>query len=504
MATAAVANPSDQPLSEDDIIFEQLAPEEPTSIPDRVAALRRVKALDTLSHDDLTWIAENGTERKAQDGMLIFHGGAPVHHMSILLQGEVHVRRNSGPVAFFIGRSGSVTGKLPFSRMKSYGGDGYAAGEVWTLDFEESIFPEMLKAVPGMTQIVVSTLLDRTREVTRMEQQAEKLNALGKLAANLSHELNNPASAARSAANSLWTELRHYGQQKYLLGAMCFDDATKSAYSDWAASVKSMLPLGDHANSTCAVEIAEREEHFLAWLEAHRVEDPWRIAPVLAETLIEIGHLEQLAEVMQGNALSVAISSFASALQAERMTDAVIDSTRRIFELISAIKGYSFMDQAPIQEVNLREALDNTLTTLNSRLNRVKVIREYGEDVPSILAYGGELNQVWTALIENALDAMPHPREDGTASRLTLRTSVSGSIVTVEVCDNGLGIPPEIASRVFEPFFTTKGIGQALGLGLDTANRIVTKHKGQLQIAHSVAGDTCLQVRLPIEQTGAY
>ena len=127
MATAAVANPANGALSGDDLIFAQLAPEEPTSIPDRVAALRRVKALDTLSHDDLVWLAEHGTERKAHDGTLIFHGGAPVHHMTILLQGEVHVRRASGPVAFFIGRSGAVTGKLPFSRMKSYGGDGYAA-----------------------------------------------------------------------------------------------------------------------------------------------------------------------------------------------------------------------------------------------------------------------------------------------------------------------------------------------------------------------------------------
>lgn len=503
MATAAVANPADGVLSGDDLIFAQLAPEQPTSIPDRVAALRRVKALDTLSHDDLVWLAEHGTERKAHDGTLIFHGGAPVHHMTILLQGEVHVRRASGPVAFFIGRSGAVTGKLPFSRMKSYGGDGYAAGEVWTLDFEESSFPEMLQAVPGLTQIVVSTLLDRTREVTRMEQQAEKLNALGKLAANLSHELNNPASAARSAANNLWTELRNYGYQKFRLGALCIGGETKTAYNEWIASMQHLLQPDGRPHRSDAVDVAAREDVLLRWMEAHQIEDAWRIAPVLAETIVETSHLDSLANVLQGEALTVALASFASGMNAERMTDAVIDSTRRIFELITAIRGYSYMDQAPIQEIDLREALDNTLAMLNSRLGSVEVDRCYGEEVPQILAYGGELNQVWTALIENALDAMGQC-EEAYAPKLTLRTSLSGSTVLVEVCDNGPGIPPEIGSRIFEPFFTTKGIGQALGLGLDTANRVVTKHKGQLSVLHSKPGDTCIQVRLPIEQTGAY
>lgn len=503
MAVAAVANPEGVSFSDDDMIFAQLAPEKPTSVEDRVLALRRMKVLDTLSHEELVWLAEHGTERVAQDGTLVFHGGSPVHHMTILLQGEVHVRRNTGPVSFFIGRSGAVTGKLPFSRMKSYGGDGYAAGNVWTLDFEESIFPEMLRSVPALTQIVVSTLLDRTREVTRMEQQAEKLNALGKLAANLSHELNNPASAARSAANSLWTELRNYGYQKFRLGALCVPGDVKEKYQAWMESVRHLLQEDGRPQRSDAVDVAAREDVMLRWLEAHQVEDAWRIAPVLAETVIETSHLDGLADALQGEALSVALASFASGQNAERMTDAVIESTRRIFDLITAIKDYSYMDQAPIQEIDLGEALDNTLAMLNSRLSSVDVVREYGEDVPLVSAYGGELNQVWTALIENALDAMV-TCGDTVTPKLTLRTSMSGSSVLVEVCDNGPGIAPEIRSRIFEPFFTTKTVGQGLGLGLDTANRLVTKHKGQLSVLHSNPGDTCIQVRLPVEQTGAY
>ncbi|AFL89702.1 histidine kinase [Terriglobus roseus DSM 18391] len=502
MGSALITNPADTAHEGDDYLFAQLAPEQPTDTCEIVAALRRIKTLDPLSQDEVVWLAEHGTERKAHDGTLIFHGGTPVHHMTILLRGEIHVRRNAGPLSFFIGRSGLVTGKLPFSRMKNYGGDGYAVGDVWTLDFDESTFPEVLAAVPSLTQIVVSTLLDRTREVTRMEQQAEKLNALGKLAANLSHELNNPASAARSAANNLWTELRHYGDQKFKLGSLCFTTETKQAYGQWIQSVRDLLTPDGRPHRADAFEVSSREDMLMDWLKSKGIEEGWRIAPVLAETRIDVPQLERLAGIMSGEALTVSLGAFASALQAERMTDAVIDSTRRIFELISAIKDYSYMDQGPIQEVDLGQALDNTMTMLNSRLASVEVRREYAVDVPQISAYGGELNQVWTALLENALDAMALCADKQKAV-LTLRTCLSGSTVLVEVCDNGPGIPEEIRSRIFEPFFTTKAVGQALGLGLDTANRLVTKHKGQLSVL-SKPGETCIQVRLPIEQTGAY
>ncbi len=502
MSLALEANPVEEQAQAAGDLY-RFKPREPSSQEDIVRALRQVKALETLHQDDLRWLAEHGKERRADDGVQVFRGGESVHHMTVLLHGEIHVRRSSGPVMYFIGRSAHLTGKLPYSRMTSYGGDGYAQGDLWTLDFDEGIFPEMLAAIPQMGQICVSTLLDRVREVTRMEQQAEKLNALGKLAANLSHELNNPASAARSAANNLWTELRNYGDQKFKLGSLCLSTGSKQAYGEWIASIRHLLQEDGRPFRTDAADTAEREEQMLRWLETRNVEDGWRIAPVLAETRVEIADLDRLTEIFQGEALTTALSSFASALHAERMTDAVIDSTRRIFGLITAIKDYSYMDQVPIQEIDLREALDNTLTMMNSRLSSVDVRREYGGDVPKISAYGGELNQVWTALIENALDAMQQC-EDSVPPVLRLRTCLSGSTVLVEVCDNGPGIPPELRSRIFEPFFTTKAVGAGLGLGLDTANRLVTKHKGQLSVETSTPGETCIRVRLPVEQTGAY
>lgn len=503
MASAPAAPPTTEPGLQLAHLLDHFVPPGASSTYDILEALRHVKALETLHESDLAWLAEHGTEHVVPDGQQVFRGGEPVRHMSILLSGEIHVRRTGGPVMYFIGRSAHLTGKLPFSRMKTYGGDGYAVGRVWTLDFEETCFPEMLAAIPTLGQLCVSTLLDRVREVTRMEQQAEKLNALGKLAANLSHELNNPASAARSAANNLWTELRNYGDKKFQLGALGFSAEQKAAYGEWVGSMRHLMEDNGRALKADPMAVAAREDYLLRWMDDRGVPDAWRIAPVLAETQVEISHLDGLANIVSGEALGISLASFASALHAEHMTDAVIDSTRRIFELITAIKDYSYMDQAPIQEINIREALENTLTMLQSRLAGVEVRRQFEADVPCVSAYGGELNQVWTALLENALDAM-EMSDRGQPAVLTLRLSCSGSTVLVEVCDSGPGIAESISSRIFEPFFTTKAVGAGLGLGLDTANRLVTKHKGQLQVESSRPGETCMQVRLPVEQTGAY
>ena len=193
---------------------DQLAgpPATPTPIAEIVAALRTITPLDGLTEEEYRWIASNGSERVGGDRSIVFRENEPACNMNFILRGEVQVRRKSGSIALFIGRAGSMTGKLPFSRMKNYGGEGYSVGDVWAIDVNESLFPAMLAAIPSMAQRCVSALLDRVREVTRMEQQAEKLTALGKLAANLAHELNNPASAAQRSAASLFGELREYGE----------------------------------------------------------------------------------------------------------------------------------------------------------------------------------------------------------------------------------------------------------------------------------------------------
>jgi signal transduction histidine kinase len=476
-------------------------PSERTPTVEIVEALRSITPLEGLSDAEYTWLAMHGTERRGETGAMIFREGEPVTKMTCLLRGEVHVRRhNSGPMAFFIGRAGQITGKLPFSRMKAFGGDGYTNGPVWVLDIEESFFPAMLEAIPSMGQRCVNVLLDRVREVTRMEQQSEKLAALGKLAGNLAHELNNPASAAQRSAASLFTELREYGDKKYKLGSMCLNTDTREELQEWMVCTRSEMAeylAAEPAGETGVLAIADREAKVLAWLEEHKVPEAWSIAPVIAETRFPLRYLDEFAELFPDEVLAPAMATFASSLRVERMAETILSSTVRIFDLISAIKDYSYMDQAPIQEVDLAQALERTLTMFASRLSGIEVVTEFDPKLPPISAYGSELNQVWTALIENALDAMPH------GGKLWLKTKLQGQMALVEVWDNGPGVPEELASRIFEPFFTTKAPGRGLGLGLDTVQRVVSRHAGFVHV-ESKPGATCFQVRLPLDPAQAY
>jgi len=474
-------------------------PATPTPLPEIIAALRTVAQLDGLTEVEYTWLATHGKERVGPDRAILFRDNDPAHNMNFILRGEVQVRRrHAGNVALFIGRAGSMTGKLPFSRMKNYGGEGFSVGPVWSLDIHDSLFPEMLAAIPSMAQRSVGILLDRVREVTRIEQQSEKLNALGKLAANLSHELNNPASAAQRSAASLFGELREYGEKKYRLGNLCLSDKEIADYRAWVQNARSRMAAYSRSQGPSSpLATTDREGELMRWLEAHHIPEPWTIAPALSETSLPIDILDELATITRPEVLPVAVATVASSLRVERMAETVVDSTVRIFDLISAIKDYSYMDQAPIQDVDLAQSLENTLVMFNSRLKNVAIELEFDPDLPPISAYGSELNQVWTALIENALESM---NDMGT---LRLTTHLNGQMALVEVWDDGPGIDPAIRSRIFEPFFTTKAPGRGLGLGLDTVQRIVNKHSGFVNV-ESKPGATCFQVRLPLDVAQAY
>jgi signal transduction histidine kinase len=465
----------------------------PTPVPEIIEALKRVPPLHGMGECELEWLATHGIERKVPAGTTLFREGDVADTMTILLKGEVHVRREKGgPAALFIGRTAMITGLLPFSRMKTYGGHGYAVTDLWGLEFPRSTFAAMTAAIPSMTQRCVSVLLDRVREITRLEQQAEKLSALGKLAGNLAHEMNNPASAAQRAASGLLDELRVYGHEKYRLGALCLDETHLMRVRDWQESVRGQGKILTQDSAQHAV----LEDGLQTWLKAHGVDQTWKIAPELAELGVTPQQLEPL-EFLNPAALSVVLGQFASSVRAERIAEAMLDSTARIFDLIRAIKDYSYMDQAPIQEIDVRQAFENTLLMLQSRLANVEIERRYEDDLPMISAYGSELNQVWMALLENALDAI------NDKGKITLAARLSGDLLLIEIWDNGPGIPKELQDRIFEPFFTTKPTGSALGLGLDTVQRIVRRHRGYVHV-NSEPGATCFEVRLPVNQLQAY
>jgi signal transduction histidine kinase len=481
-----------------------IAPEQPTSRVDLIEGLRKITALHGLTDEEYGWLADHGVERFAAAGSVLFYEGQPATAMSILLHGEIHVRREFGGVLpLFIGRSGQLTGLLPFSRMKTYGGIGAASGDVLALIYDRSLFEPMLAAIPSMAQRSVSILLDRVREVTRIEQQTEKLNALGKLAGNLAHELNNPASAAQRSASGLLSELRTYGQQKYELGALCMEKDQLHPVRGWQEAMRARATQ----NAGRETDLSLREDELTRWFVRHGMEESsWKSTPELSECGVGAADLDQLDAMLQGRGIDVVLRQFASSLRAERMTEAMVDATARIFDLIEAIKDYSYMDQAPIQEISIPQGIESTLAMLQSRLAGITVDRRFEPGLPMISAYGSELNQVWMALLENSVDAIEENQRMNPLApqgRITISAAVSASLLLVEFWDNGHGIPAELTDRIFEPFFTTRPPGDGLGLGLDAVQRTVRKHRGFVQVQSSPEA-TCFQVRLPIEQLQAY
>jgi CRP-like cAMP-binding protein len=260
------------------------APHDPARVPELVEALKKVAPLHELTESEFEWLATHGTEVFAESGAVVFREGDPATTMWILLKGEVYVRReHGGPAALFIGRSGLITGLLPFSRMKAYGGLGYTSAQTWVLEYDRSLFPEMLRAIPSLTQIFVGILLDRVREITRMEQQSEKLNALGKLAGNLAHELNNPASAAQRSAAGVLEDLRVYGHERFNLGRLCLSNENSEKVQAWEDQVRAEAKrLGAPATP----EQTSREEQLVRWLQQHDIHESWHIAPDSAKTSV--------------------------------------------------------------------------------------------------------------------------------------------------------------------------------------------------------------------------
>lgn len=459
-------------------------------------ALRRVRQLDGLSDAEYLWLIQHGWEFTAPAGTRIFNDGDPATHMTILLAGEIQVRRqHAARGSLFIGRSGKITGVLPFSRMKTTGGSGYVSEAVWALQVPRDLFPEMLAAIPSMGQRCVSILLDRVREVTRLEQQSEKLNALGKLAANLAHELNNPASAAQRGSSNLMEELRAYEKVSFAAGRLCLTNEQEERYMEWNRNIRSAIE--GRTKPREPIDTGALEERLNRWLESRKLSNPWTIAPVFAEAGVDPDELAALDTFLSVEAANVALTHLASTLRAEAMTGAVLESTARIFDLIRAIQQYAHMDQAPLQDIDLAQSLDNTLSMLHYRLNDVKVVRDFDPDLPRIAANGSELNQIWMALLENALDAM---HDKGT---IRVKTKAAGDMVRVEISDDGPGIPTELHSRIFEPFFTTKPPGKGAGLSLDTVNRILSRYRGFINL-ESKPGSTCFQIAIPLQQAGAY
>ena len=467
----------------------QESPVTQTNVASLVEELRKIEVFADLPQDNLEWFAANCTDHHFSPGEVVFREGSPAEFMTIFLEGRVYARREAdGPDSpVFLVKKGTVTGLLPFSRMTQITVTGRAEQPVRVLLFPGKLFQEMLQRMPELGKRLVGILTDRVREATRGEQQRDKLAALGKLSAGLAHELNNPAAAASRSADALLScleRLRQLEAESYLSEANCVNIA--KVESELRAELQP-------AAFRDQLERSDREEAITSWLESQKVAEPWKLSPLVVDGNLAVDHLERFREAA-GDSLPVALTRFATMLEMERIVGQISHSTKRISTLVKAIKEYSYMDQSPVQEVDIVRGIETTLSIMEHKIRKgINVVREFGTDIPKVTANGGELNQIWTNLIDNAADAM---KNKGT---LRVRVVREGEEVLVEIADNGSGIPKEIQSRIFEPFFTTKGVGDGTGLGLDSVHRLVRKMRGTITFT-SVAGDTRFQVRIPVHQ----
>lgn len=450
--------------------------------------LLRLPVFADLPADQVTWFIGQSQELALKPEEVYVHQGDPAEAMFVLLEGQLQVRGElAGGVVNFVLKPGDVTGLLPYSRMKQFPLTGCAIGNSRVLRFPASLFPDLIQKMPEFVSRLVALMSDRIRETTRIEQQRDRLVALGKLSAGLAHELNNPASAAKRAASQLRTSLKQIKVASQELGSRDLSHSQKAQIEQLESSLiqKDEPPPNILTMSTL-------EEQLEAVLRSHGQNDLWELAANLARKSVKPELLQSLFAALDAESARAALLRISALLETTALLHEIENSTSRIADLVLAIKEYTFMDQAPVQNVDIVKSLETTLTILNHKLKRgVEVERDY-QPVPLLVdSFGSELNQVWTNLIDNAIDAM-HGQ-----GKLRLRTYRDDTCVIVEVGDSGAGIPPEIQPHIFEPFFTTKGVGEGTGLGLDTVQRIVRKHRGSIQVT-SKPGDTRFQIFLPL------
>jgi signal transduction histidine kinase len=454
--------------------------------------LRPLPLFASLEEPDLDELTRLAEPRTINAGQLLMEEGSMGEALYVVLDGQFEVTKHSGKqeVVLSLRGSGEMLGEMALLEQAPRMASVRALRESHVLTISQSAFYQLLESHPSAVFAILRTVITRLRSTEQLLVQQEKLAALGTLSAGLAHELNNPAAAARRSVDQLREVLTEWQRASGELELLTFD---QSQAERLAALRLSMTQHPSAINNLDALARSDKESETEAWLDEHRVEQAWELAPVLVSLGWEAEQLEELASDFTNDKLRVVVPWLVHGSSAYRLLDEVQSSAERISEIVKAVKTYSFLDQAPIQQVDIHEGLENTLTILKHKLKSgVNVKREYATDLPRIEAYGSELNQVWTNIIDNAIDAM------GGHGEITLRTYARGDNVIVELSDNGPGIPPEVRQRIFEPFFTTKGPGTGTGLGLHIVyNIVVDKHHGQIEVT-SEPGKTCFQVTLPV------
>jgi signal transduction histidine kinase len=454
--------------------------------------LRSLFLFEGLTEEQLRQVDIAGSEVAFSDGDVLFREADPADFWWVLLEGQIELLRRSGHEESVFGvmdRAGVWSGGFrAWTDSPGYLATGRAVGSGRVLQMPAEALGNLVRAWFPFGVHLILGFFQTVRRMEAMSRQRETLVALGTLAAGLAHELNNPASAATRAVDAL--------QDTYDTLLTSLLHLTEGALSsEQFSAIEALRREVDPASmSTQPLEVADREEELLDWLDAHDVDNSWRIAPPLAVVGVDVAWCERVAQVLDAGALEPGFEWMSSTLAATALLSEIKEATARVSDLVAMVKSYSQLDRASLQTIDVTEGIESTLVILGDRLHGIGVVREYAGDFPRIEAIPGELNQVWTNLIDNAIDAM---QGHGT---LRVSTRAEDDRVVIEVADTGAGIPEHVQARAFEPFFTTKEVGKGTGLGLDISRRIVEeRHHGEILIA-SQPGETILTVKLPMHR----
>ena len=457
--------------------------------------LRTVDLFDDLDEEELAqWVAV-AHPHHVGPGELIAEQGEQAAGLQLLLEGEAQAlllgRGGSEPVGLqraptWIGAIAVLTGGTMGVRMQAQ-----TACRLATVAAED--FRRLAFAHPSIHRRVMERVAPVTGRLTAIEANRERLASLGTMAAGLAHELNNPAAAARRAAAQLTEALAAIGAAlgSFVEAGVEREDAERLVQLQCQAVTQAAC-----ATALDVLDAADAEEELLGRLQELDVEEPWRLAEPLAAAGVDQQWLDRVSE-LAGPATGAALRWVAATLTAGRLAAELEESTERMSGLVGAVKSYAYMDRGGLVEIDLHEGLETTLTVLGYKLKHtaIAVARDYDRTLPRLTVHGSELNQVWTNLLDNAIDALG---EQGT---ITITTRADGGCAVVEIADDGPGVPEDLAGRIFDPFFTTKDVGHGTGLGLATARRIVVdRHDGSLTLA-TEPGRTTFRVRLPFTQT---
>lgn len=461
--------------------------------------LREIHALSELPDEHLQWLLDHSVYQEFEDGALIGKYGEAAENMWFLLEGKVTFYMNvNGRLVYYFtfennATTGGVSGLIPYSRMKTYPGNSYATGKVRSIALHKKFFHELEDLNPDFIQKLIGYMTERAKAFATTQLQQEKVSALGKLAAGIAHELNNPAAAINGIASELTKRLnRNYQLTESLLAGHLLPEQIR----DIGAMVQKKENDRAVTPKPSLIQRMEIEEDLAGWLSRMNIPNPMEASETFSEAGYITEELEGLCRQVGKEAAVHALQWLENLLSSQKIIKDLGNASARISNLVGAIKSHVHMDRTgDIQSTHLHQDIENTLTLFGYKLREknITVRKKFSDHMVPVPAYVSELNQVWTNIIDNAIYAMDKNGE------LVIETAVEDHRVRVSIIDNGPGIPKEIRSRIFDPFFTTKKVGDGTGIGLDMVNRAVKHHNGEIRVS-SDPGRTEFAIYLPFEE----